>query len=60
MTQTLSIGPLRLQSGQSQTVRLGLPARDWPAGTYYLSLIVSHPETGRSIGKGQYHVAVTR
>ena len=51
---------MRLQSGQSQTVRLGLPARDWPAGTYYLSLIVSHPETGRSIGKGQYHVALVR
>ena len=50
----------RLQAGQAQSVQLKLPPRDWPAGTYYLSLIVSHPDTGRPIGKGQYHVAVTR
>ncbi len=50
----------RLQAGQTQAVQLKLPPRDWPAGTYYLSLIVSHPDTGRPIGKGQYHVAVTR
>ena len=51
---------MRLQAGQVQTVQLQLPPRDWPAGTHYLSLIVSHPDTGRSIGKGQYHVAVVR
>ena len=50
----------RLQAGQSQAVQLKLPPRDWAAGTYYLSLIVSHPDTGRPIGKGQYHVAVVR
>lgn len=51
---------MRLQPGQSQTVHLQLPPRHWPAGTYYLSLVVSHPDTGRPIGKGQYHVAVVR
>ena len=51
---------MRLQAGQVQTVQLQLPPRDWPAGTHYLSLIVSHPDTGRPIGKGQYHVAVVR
>lgn len=51
---------MRLKPGQAETVRLQLPARDWPAGTYYLSLIVSHPETGRPVGKGQYHVALVR
>lgn len=51
---------LLLKPGQSQSVQLQLPPRDWPAGTYYFSLIVSHPDTGRPIGKGQYHVAVVR
>jgi hypothetical protein len=27
-----------------------------PHGTYYVSVIPSHPETGRSVGIGQYHV----
>ena len=51
---------MRLQAGQAQTVQLQLPARTWATGTYYLSLIVSHPDTGRPIGKGQYHVALVR
>jgi arylsulfatase A-like enzyme len=51
---------MRLKAGQWQAVQLQLPPRHWPAGTYYFSLIVSHPDTGRPIGKGQYHVAVVR
>ena len=51
---------LRLQSGQSESINLNLKRPNLPAGTYYLSLIVSHPETGRSIGKGQYHVEIQR
>ena len=51
---------LRLQPGQSEPVSLNLKRPNLPAGTYYLSLIVSHPETGRSIGKGQYHVQIQR
>jgi hypothetical protein len=49
-----------LKAGQSQAVQLQFPPRDWPNGTYYLSLIVSHPDTGRPIGKGQYHVSLVR
>jgi phosphoglycerol transferase MdoB-like AlkP superfamily enzyme len=51
---------IQLKAGESQQLQLQLPARDWPVGTYYLSLIVSHPDTGRPIGKGRYHVAVVR
>ena len=51
---------MRLQAGQAQAVQLQLPARAWASGTHYLSLIVSHPDTGRPIGKGQYHVALVR
>jgi arylsulfatase A-like enzyme len=54
-------GPaMRLQPGQSQAVSLSLKPGDWPAGTYFMSLVVSHPETGKAIGKGQYHVEVRR
>ena len=54
-------GPaIRLQSGQSQQVALQLPPAPRQAQPYFVSLIVSHPDTGRPIGKGQYHVPVRR
>jgi hypothetical protein len=51
-------------AGAAQTLaagavlKLALPAKlgKLPHGTYYVSVIPSHPETGRSIGIGQYHV----
>lgn len=51
---------MQLQPGQTQAVSLNLRSGDWPAGTYFLSLVVSHPDTGKPIGKGQYHVEVRR
>ena len=51
---------IQLQAGQSQEVTLSLPSGQWPKGTYYLSWVVSHPQTGHSLGKGQYHVPVQR
>lgn len=51
---------MNLQAGQSQEVTLSLPFGQWPKGTYYLSWVVSHPQTGQSLGKGQYHVPVQR
>lgn len=40
------------------TVKVVLQAKPdrLPHGNYFVSLIPSHPETGRSIGIGQYHV----
>ncbi|AWG45829.1 MULTISPECIES: LTA synthase family protein [unclassified Massilia] len=40
------------------TLKVTLPAKlgKLPHGTYYVSVVPSHPETGRSIGIGQYHV----
>ena len=51
-------------AGEAQTLapgaalKVALPARlgKLPHGTYFVSVIPSHPETGRSIGIGQYHV----
>jgi hypothetical protein len=45
-----------LEAGAS--LKVALPARlgKLPHGTYYISVLPSHPETGRSIGIGQYHV----
>ena len=51
---------MTLQPGQSQQVTLNLQPAQLPAGPLFVSLIVSHPETGRPIGKGQYHVPVSR
>ena len=46
-----------LRAGETATVVLRPQlAKRLPPGTYYLSVIPSHPETGRSIGVGQYHV----
>jgi len=30
-----------------------------PAGTYFASVIVSHPNTGKPLGQGQYHIPFT-
>ena len=45
-----------LEAGAS--LRVALPARlgKLPHGTYFISVIPSDPQTGRSIGIGQYHV----
>ncbi len=51
---------MALAAGQSQQVALSLKPSQLPTGPLFLSLIVSHPETGRPIGKGQYHVPVPR
>ena len=48
---TLSVAP-----GASVKVALKAKLGRLPHGTYFVSMIPSHPETGRSIGIGQYHV----
>ena len=54
---TESAGELQtLEPGAA--LKVALPARlgKLPHGTYFVSVIPSHPETGRSVGIGQYHV----
>ncbi|MBQ5949732.1 LTA synthase family protein [Massilia sp. ST3] len=47
---------MSLAPGKSATVTLHPDLGKIPSGTYYLSVLPSHPDTGRSIGVGQYHV----
>jgi hypothetical protein len=47
-----------LEAGASLKVALPAKLGKLPHGTYDVSVIPSHPETGRSIGIGQYHVAM--
>ena len=47
---------VRLQAGQSQQVALQLPAAARQQQAYFVSLIVSHPDTGRPIGKDRKSV----
>jgi phosphoglycerol transferase MdoB-like AlkP superfamily enzyme len=51
---------IQLPAGQSQTVTLNLKLAQPSliSGRYFFSVVVSHPDTGKPIGKGQYHVAV--
>lgn len=54
-------GPaLRLQPGQTQTLQLALPPAQRPPGALFVAMVVSHPDTGKPIGKGQYHVPLAR
>lgn len=46
----------RLGAGESASVTLRPDVTRIAPGTYYISVIPSHPDTGRSIGIGQYHV----
>ena len=45
-----------LEPGESATVTWRPDLRKVVPGTYFVSALPSHPETGRSLGVGQYHV----
>ncbi|MFP5393128.1 MAG: LTA synthase family protein [Gammaproteobacteria bacterium] len=49
-----------LQPSGSMQVELSLARPALAAGTYFLSMIPSDPETGKPVGAGQYHVPFTR
>ena len=46
-----------LGAGESAPIALQ-PAAPLAAGVYYVSVIPSHPESGRAAGAGQYHVRI--
>lgn len=52
-------GPaMRLRPGESREVALNLRRPDLTAGAHFASLVVSHPDSGKPIGRGLYHVAI--
>ncbi len=52
-------GPaMSLAAGEVKELTLTMPRPTLGVGAHHLSLVVSHPDTGKSIGRGQYHVAL--
>ena len=49
---------LSLKPGESVEVELDLSLPRQADGPLFVSMVVSHPDTGKSIGRGQYHVAL--
>jgi uncharacterized sulfatase len=49
---------LRLKAGESVEVALELSVPEQARGEFFVSMVVSHPDSGKSIGRGQYHVAL--
>lgn len=50
--------PLELGAGKSSAVQLVLEKRLAP-GQYFMSVLPSHPDTGKPAGAGQYHIPLT-
>lgn len=53
---------LQLQPGEMKEVELKLKLADKRLihGDYFVAAIVSHPDTGKSIGQGEYHVEIKK
>lgn len=51
---------ITLEPGARVQVQLELGTSKLPSGRYFASLIPSHPDTGKPVGTGQYHVEVDR
>ena len=44
-----------LAAGATQEIELLLPALTLEPGNYFISIVPSHPDTGKPVGAGQYH-----
>lgn len=50
-------GPVRtLAAGETAKIALRFDMAKMPRGAYFMSMLPSDPQTGRSVGIGQYHV----
>ncbi len=50
----------KLASNTGVDVELRMKLIKLPPGAYFASVIVSHPNTGKPVGQGQYHIPFTR
>lgn len=50
--------PLQLPAGGSAPVKLEIVSKKIPPGRYFLAVIPSHPDTGKSLGLGRYRIPV--
>ena len=51
---------IQLKAGESREVSLTLTPRASSLPSYFAAMVVSHPDTGKPVGQGQYRVAVQR
>lgn len=51
---------ITLEPGKNVSVKIELFAKGLEAGQYFVSVIPSHPDTGKPVGSGKYHVGVNR
>ena len=51
-------GPLNLGGNQTVTLHMQVKSAGLAAGRYFLSVLPSHPTSGKRIGVGHYHVPV--
>lgn len=49
---------MQLKAGEAREVVLTLAPKSQPTGPQFAAVVVSHPDTGKAIGQGQYHVGV--
>ena len=49
---------LHLQASKETTLTLPLKLQGIKSGNYFMSVIPAHPDTGKSIGNGRYHIAI--
>ena len=47
---------IQLRANARREVQLPLPTADLQPGRYYFSVIPSHPETGKRLGRGRYRI----
>ena len=49
---------LQLQAGKETTLTLPVKLQGIKSGNYFMSVLPAHPDTGKSIGNGRYHIAI--
>ena len=52
--------PLAIDSNAEKSVEMSANINNLTAGEYFISVIPSHPDTGKPVGTGRYHIKFTK
>ena len=52
--------PVAIDSNAEKSVAMPLNINNLTAGEYFISVIPSHPDTGKPVGTGRYHIQFTK